>query len=218
MSKDKEHPSFGSLSWARVSSNGHKDFYMSSVRPMNFISVKLTPSRQVQDGATTRAFSMGAPIFEVVMTEAQFAAFITTPNMGNGTPCTINYMQGEKVAPVPPDEQDQQYKKALQGTASNAAKNLDVALSKLDEILSGKSIRKGDLKDLKDEIQRSRANIGSTLPHILMLFDEHMERVREEAQATFEGAVKQRLVELGIGSLPTTQALTTDVSPSGEKK
>jgi hypothetical protein len=196
-----DHPSFGAISWSRVTGD-RGPFFMASLKHTGWVEIEIHEARATVNGAHTRLSTAGKrSIVRVAMTEEQFARFITTPNRGSGAPCTITRREGLQIPQCPPDKQASQYRKEMETKARVTADSLKEALALLKKALAGKTVRKGDLKDIQEEVARAAREVGANMPYLMKLFDEYLDTVTSEASAHFENHVRTRLDDLGISAL-----------------
>src|SRR5690606_19504838 len=97
---DETHPSYGSIHLGRVS--GSAKLFMSPFRHNGFISISISRAKRVRNLANDRLHGELRKLVEVLMSEAQFAHFITSMFDGSGTPCTIHQVTGTTM-PEPPE-------------------------------------------------------------------------------------------------------------------
>jgi uncharacterized NAD(P)/FAD-binding protein YdhS len=166
-------------------------------------------SKERKDYNQTVAYH-GKEILRLALTESQFAHFITTPGRGMGVPCTITRRDGQFVPDCPPDDQRVQFDKDLKRDANKALGALPEILSTLDEVLEQKSIRKGDLRALRDRLANLKTHIQSNMPHVVQMFEEYMEGVFADAVARFEGHVKVRTEEIAMKAMSARYQIEDD--------
>ena len=147
-SKTTRHESFGTIKAHRIV--GHSGFmYGSDVKLDSFIQIEITKNSSVEYDRVLgrRTYSSNKQKDSVVaikMTPAQFAEFITTLNIGNGTPCTIEEIGGEQI---------DQFKEEVQG-------RVDYEIEKLRKSLKDQrgqfNRAKEAIKPLIDKLPKKR--------------------------------------------------------------
>lgn len=90
------HPSFGKIEIVRGTCSQSQNLFGSSIKQHAYISIAIHKAVLYRGLNSDTIFSEGAPIVEVQMSPSQFADAITSLNSG-GTPCTIEYMNGQKI-------------------------------------------------------------------------------------------------------------------------
>jgi len=199
--KETKHPSFGTIGWSRVHGRA-ENFFMSSLTHDSWVEIELTGAKKYRKSGKTWVSAADPRHIRVRLTEAQFAAFITTPNVFTGTPCTVTRLANKGVAPCPEDEQMVQFRrevglkaKVAVGKANQALKGIEIALAKKG------SPKKKDLREIQDQLQETVRELGANMPFLIQQFEEHMDDVYHDAAARFEGYMRGRAEELGFGVL-----------------
>jgi hypothetical protein len=102
----ERHPSFGLVAISRVQSTG-RPLFESPFRHQHFITLSISRARRQRTDLHDNFIMADEEIVEVSMSEVQFAAMVTTMNMGQGVPCTISHVDG-KIVTEPPDDRTKQ--------------------------------------------------------------------------------------------------------------
>jgi hypothetical protein len=84
--KEYFHPAYGQIVAHRVT--GRRELYASEFNHSGFIRITVRRSTRTRDLATNW-YHGGQELIELDMSYAQWLEFITTMNMGTGTPCTL---------------------------------------------------------------------------------------------------------------------------------
>lgn len=196
--KITKHPAFGSINISRC--QGSVALYDSPIRHMQFIAITISKAEDHRNLNQHWHFATNE-LVRIEMSEAQFAEAITSMNT-SGTPCTlaryIDPVTKELVTPqlklVNPDREtfEAEIKEATKQTAERA----QAALKALDEILSSKSVKKGDLANVRALIFKTAQDLDDNLVFIQRQFYEAMEKVeskvKTELVATAEALVRSR--------------------------
>jgi hypothetical protein len=216
MKKEKEerkHPSFGQIGWSRVRglascigrspSEPSNNLFMSSLQHDGWIEIEIKGARKIREVSNTRVSSASCPThIRVAMTEAQFASFVTTPNSGDGVPCTITRLNGDQVEDCPEDEEIIQFRQDLYGKAQTVLNEAEETLAKVNVLLGTPgSVKKRDLKEVKEGLMGTLRELGANMPYLLEQFNEYMDSVYFDACARFEGRVRSRAEQLGLQAM-----------------
>ena len=89
--KETKHPAFGVIGVGRVS--GHTRLFGSDFTHHNYISLRISTAKTIESYGVKTSVHSDEQIVEVCLSEVQFARMITSLNMGEGTPCTLEYVQ-----------------------------------------------------------------------------------------------------------------------------
>jgi len=90
------HPSFGMISISRGSSSESMNLFGSSIRQRSFIQIEIHKASLRRNLHNDFIFPEGIPIISIYLSPSQFADAITSLNT-EGTPCTIDFMDGHKI-------------------------------------------------------------------------------------------------------------------------
>ena len=183
-SKTTRHESFGTIKAHRIV--GHSGFmYGSDVKLDSFIQIEITKNSSMEYDRVLgrRTYSSNKKKDSVVaikMTPAQFAEFITTLNIGNGTPCTIEEIGGKRI---------DQFKEEVQG-------RVDYEIEKLRKSLKDQrgqfNRAKEAIKPLIDKLPKKRQeailsvieNVATSVCSNTPFYLDTLTEVVEEVTAT----------------------------------
>ena len=196
------HPSFAQIGAYRIS--GGRVLYGSDFQHNSFVRIRVKSSVLKRDLSHDWHHGNDTMI-ELDVSEAQWASFLSGMNIGDGTPCTLNFVQG--VGPMPdlplPSRTDQ-----FQAEAD--AKLLD-AIAKIREVME--KVPAARQRELALVIQ----DIEKNLPFVAKSFGEHMERSVEKARVEIHGYMNGALRQAGLehlqGQAPLTLEDRTDEEP-----
>lgn len=198
------HPAFATASIARVS--GSASLFQSSVKHQHFIEMNIQRACVHRHRNQDRVHTNTNPIISIAMSEAQWATLISSINMGNGVPCTLLRAPAEDtpINTCPPIESfsvKAAFREEVKQFTSELVEDGRQALKKLDRVLAGGTVRKGDLKEIRDLIVRAFNNIGSNAAFIHAQFDEAMEDAVQQGKAEIDGYLADKLAKMGLQGL-----------------
>lgn len=206
-SKTTRHESFGTITAHRIIS--HSGFmYGSDVKLDSFIQIEITKNSSVEYDRVLgrRTYSSNKQKDSVVaikMTPAQFAEFITTLNIGNGTPCTIEEIGGKRI---------DQFKEEVQG-------RVDYEIEKLRKSLKDQrgqfNRAKEAIKPLIDKLPKKRQeailsvieNVATSVCSNTPFYLDTLTEVVEEVTATAKTEIASFIgIAQNIVALPQNKA------------
>jgi hypothetical protein len=198
------HESYGIISISRVSSQPPVNLFGSSIRHGHYITLKISTARKRRDFQKDRYNSVER-LIEVDLSATQFANVITSFNVGDGVPCTLNYVKGDKGyhrEKCPEINFKQQATKELKEEMADLGKRLDNLKKDSVEILNGKgAIKVADRKKLLEDLRMIDQEIRSNIPYVHECFNESVETTITEAKgeidATFQ-TIRERLGDSAI--------------------
>lgn len=206
-----EHPAYGTINISRGS--GQVDLFDSDVSHQHFINLTINRAVRYDDGRHQFIHSK-EQLIEVRMSETQFARAITSMNMGSGAPCTLEWFNGERLPDVVLEDRRVAARAAFRETIKSEDEGLEEMIEKLKELRSNK--KRPTLAEVDDLIQRlvwSRERLENNMEFNLECFEEHMEKVVDEAKAELE---VHALNTNNLISLKRPDAVSIDGPSGGE--
>lgn len=175
------HPAFGQIRCTRVS--GNRTLYDSDFKHQHYISVEILGSSMVRSLSRDWTFERDTKIC-VAMSEAQWATFVSSMNMGSGVPCTL---QRIGVDTVPPIELEGTRKSLFQNEHDQRLSGAVDALKCLENIIDELKISKKSKDELSGYLRRAKSEITSNREFTANQFAEFMESTVEKAKQEIHG-------------------------------
>ncbi len=201
--KVETHPSYGQAVFHRATGSVGK-LYGSPLADHHSV-IRLTISRSEMRHEYGRDWrSQRDQLIEVTFSAAQFAELLTNMNVGEGVPCTIDFIQGEgNIAPPPADQEVEHEKvtKAFEGQVAGTAKLLRQNLIKLGELLEKKTLNKEDKGKIYWMVEKALQDVESNAPFMLEQFGEASEKLVTSAKAEVAASTIAIIQKLGFEKL-----------------
>jgi hypothetical protein len=199
--KAMTHPAFGQVVISKV--QGRRTLYGSDFDHNQYVEVTLFESELRRDLSHEWPYSRKR-IVSFCLSEAQWAAMVSSFGNGSGTQVTISEREGVGLVPSFPLRDAGQFFKA-EGDA-----RVDIVDQRLVELeaavaettLSGKAKSK-----LLDKIRSARQEIKSNLPFVAKSFSEHLETRVEKAKVEVNAWIQNTIMRAGLGALAKDQPL-----------
>lgn len=194
------HETFGMISFSRRTGNPGRLFGSNLPWHESFLTLKISQAERHFSLGYERFYArQAAKLIEVDISAAQFAQLITTMNVGDGTPCTIRYVDKKYTGPIPPFESESdKVKTSFRRTAKGVSEDVKKNHEKLAAILEKKTLSKDDRK----EIQRMFTDVDRTLtdhmPFLVDSFDEATDKLTQHAKTEFDSFVTNSLFAEGV--------------------
>lgn len=204
----EKHPAYGQIGASRVS--GHSVLYGSDFEHQHFVTITIRKSELYRGLGSDREHAC-EELISVALSEAQWAAFVSTLNSGMGTCCTIQHIDRK---PVPGILRTSNQKEKIMADANAKLAELVADLKSLSEEIEGKG-RKTVMRDLVRGIG-AQFESHSGLQFLARQFGEQVEETIEKAKIEVNAYVESRISRAGIAALkgePPPISL-----PSQEKK
>jgi hypothetical protein len=173
------HPAFAQVGASRVS--GGVRLYGSDFVHNNYIVLRIERSEVSRHLSNDWHFS-GNTLIEIAMSEAQWATMISTLNMGQGTPCTLQRLEGERVpeievSRVAVDDFRDEVKETTSKAAALVAQTIEAVRAEMGKGLSKK--RSEAILGLLEQLGRT---VGSSVDFVQDQFGRHIEQQIEKAK------------------------------------
>lgn len=201
------HPSFGQVQFNRVS-GGSTNFYGSELPQDHYITLTITNSKIERSLTRDWYFNEGEDLIKVRMSSGQFSELITSMNIGQGVPCTIERLKGEKVPPLPEQEGRKEFvHRKFEDRMKQFADSIREDKNKAKEIIKKKTLSKADIHDLSIYLEHLTTEIESNIPFFAKCFQETVDEVVFEAKTEVENAIQHKISVLGLDALHEQQKL-----------
>lgn len=200
----EDHPAYGQIGVSRVTSTPGAVLYGSDFRHGGYMVITVRRS-SVARSLSSDYHHGGDDLVQVALSEAQWATFLSTPNIGMGVPCTIQYTDVEGYVPsiVPDSNRRAQFNDEIGAT-------LQDAIGLMTEVMDS-----APTKALREKARRAIQELKANLPFVAKRYDEHAEETGEklkvEVAAYIAGAVTRAgLTALGAPSHPLIELAEGD--------
>lgn len=194
-----EHPSFGLVRLTRRNSRGVV-LFGSSITHNEIIALTISTAK-IDRHLSRDWFHAKKEVIEIELSATQFAEFITTPNSGSGTPCTIRHNNGMMIPEPPYESTIEKYSDEFKQSMKNISSDLNQNVEILKAILAKPSTTKGDKEEIMRLFIKFTDYLSSTVPFIEKSFVEQMDKTVTEAKGEIEAFITRRITEEGRNAL-----------------
>lgn len=202
------HPSYGQARFSRIMGT-FKNLYGSPVAEHHH-AIELTISRSEISNDLGRDWRhTRETLIQVLFSPSQFAELITTMNVGDGTACTIDFIQGLGSVPRPPATDQVEHERITAGFEEKLSGLVDLLRDKLShvrELLAKKSLSKEDRRDIERVVAGTLQEVEKNAPFIVEQFGRATERVVAAAKAEIDESVTSSIQRLGFKKLEELRA------------
>jgi hypothetical protein len=196
------HPAFAMIGASRVS--GSTPLFGSDFIHHNYIRVRIANASLNRNTSHDWYHAESTPYIEVSLSEAQWATFVSSMNVGDGVPCTLNSLNGSDVPSIPnPKQRKDQSVSEVKECIENAL----ASVSTLREKIQAMTASKKQKDSLLDEVYHVEMNIRQNAPCMMECFDEHMEKTIEKAKIEVNAYATSHLMQLGLESVQQQKLL-----------
>jgi hypothetical protein len=195
------HPAYGQIGASRVS--GHAVLYGSDFVHNGFIHIRIHKS-ELHRGLSNDWHHEREQIVEVALSEAQWATFVSTLNMGSGTPCTITHIEGRPVPGITqPINRREQFQRETDDRLAHAVASLDA----LQAEIAALKISAKQQDALQSRVMIARQELTSNIGFVADQFGEHMEKTIEHAKIEVGAYLTGAVARAGLQALGATPLL-----------
>jgi len=199
--KEKEirHPSFGVINISRGVCSEKMNLFGSSIQQRTFIRIDISKAILMRDLSRDWIMSdHGVPIVSVYLSPSQFADAITSLNQGEGTPCTISWMDGHEVKEAQLESKRVQFDTEFEDHMKEIVSTNNRFYTKIAEILAKPSIGKHDKAEILKQLDQLKMQIESNVPFIKRQFSEQMDETVVEAKNEITAFIEDKIKKLGL--------------------
>jgi hypothetical protein len=143
-------------------------------------------------------------LIEVSLSPAQYADLITSPNIGGGVPCTINFVRGQPRIESPPEDEPVEHERvvdAFKQQTAETAERLREAQKKLRVLLAKKTLSKDDKEKIDWIVGKALQDVEANAPFMIRMFGEAAEKVVTAFNAEMAASVQSTVERLGFEKL-----------------
>lgn len=195
---ERSHPSYAKINVSRVS--GQASLFDSAFQHQHYITLSISRAVMI-DSVGHRHTMEREEYIEVAMSETQFARMITSLNMGSGTPCTLQHFQGRLVEQPLREDEHQTHRDLVRDKMANVMdrqKAMAAQLKKWREEKHRPTLK--ELDELASKLETESENFDKNMAFYAGVFEEHMERITDEAKTEIEAHMMQTQQRLGLTS------------------
>lgn len=206
----RSHPAFGMIGVSRVS--GSATLFGSAIEHAGYLLIRIQTAFEIDSGYSHKRPFADKVVAEVCVSEAQWARFVSTPNVGEGVPCTIRYMRsGDMVAPPEIENDSDHVRRAddIQARAKEMVAQFQAAVDELDKLAKAGKATKADLQRVRALFLHPVDYAGSNAKFFADSMTKHMEGVVADVKSEVDAYVTRVAMQFPAlaGDLPKTPGL-----------
>lgn len=192
------HPAFAQISASRVS--GMSVLYGSDFMHRASIRIRIYESTLTRQLNSDWPFA-GREMIEVELSEAQWATFVSSLNVGRGVQCTLRQVDGQMIPDLPHRDEGKQYRKDMADQSKDAVAALNRALQTLSD--AKMSVR--DRTAIREAVEKAKQEITGNADFVMQCFDEHVETRMEKAKIEINAYLTQVVTAAGLTALQSQE-------------
>lgn len=184
----KSEDYMGMISWSKTNGSA-RNLFGTEIKTANPIVVRVCHAEESRDLSKNWYFPK-SPIVELEMSPIQWAEFLTSGNT-SGVPCTLKYINREKMSEPKGSETMEHYSNEV-NEHFDAFREIQTKIKEAVE--TNKPMGKKSLESLLNDIDCAIANVN----FIKDSFKGDMDKIMTKAKAEFNAYVENRIYEIGI--------------------
>lgn len=193
------HPSYGMIGIAHFS-GGDGQFFGSGVRQMGGIAISICEGH-MRRSLSEDSYFADKELIRIEMTPAQFAEMITSPNIGDGVPCTLARVHGKSIERCKLVNKRERIHKDFEKQMKRIGLALAALEAKAKEFETKASINKTDRQEFTKLVWEVRRVVDDNIPFIQERFADTMEHTLADAKANLEAFVGNMARSIGNEAL-----------------
>lgn len=192
-----EHPAYGQIGVSRVT--GQTTLYDSEFEHRAYMTIRIWRSQLHRDLGRDWHFGH-RELIEIALSEAQWATFVSSPNIGTGVPCTLERVAGERMPSIPLRHEREVVSQELHEHADEMATKVTKAIAEIEGEI-GSSLSKKKREAVLRHLRALEMALGSNVPFYIQQFEEHIENTVEKAKVEVGAYVQATLQRAGLEAL-----------------
>lgn len=185
----ESHPAYAVIGASRVHGSPGAVLFGSDFRHQSYIVIRIAKA-ELRRGLSRDWVHGREQLMEVALSEAQWATFLSTLNVGEGTPTTLRWTPGGDVpAIIPTTNRRDQYNGEVDDRLTHA----------LDLIHEASAA--APTKKMKAQLDKAAQELESNLDFVARSFDEHAERTVEKAKVEVAAYISGAIQRAGIAAI-----------------
>ena len=195
------HPAFGMISLCRTTSTPSAVLFGSAVKHGHYISLTIKEAERTA-GQTHDWYFGRRELIRVVISGTQLGDMLSSMNVGDGVPCTIERFNGEcrprieEFSTVQAQAQEQ-----MEADLDRLFSKSKILLERAREIVTAGAPKKADKEELLSMLTQLSHGIGGNIKFAGKCFDEKVEKMVTQAKGEVETFINSKIHSAGLEAL-----------------
>lgn len=201
----EDHPAFAMIGASRWSAMGAKQgdgtyLFGTDFRHQNYVVITVQGAMLSRSIAHDWIHSRGGEphMIEIALSEAQWATFVSTMNVGEGVPGTLMSHDGEQIPGILPTTDRRAQFNAEVGERLQHSVEL---IREMAAAIAASSLSAKAKAELRAKADKAAQELDSNLAYAAKAFDQHAEKTVEHAKIEVAAYVTSAIQRAGIAAL-----------------
>ena len=146
---------------------------------------------------TTHRIGNRNPYIEVYLSYSQFAEAITTMNMGEGVPCTIHSLMGERLEQPWLENDRMEFDNEINSVVIDCIENINDLITAIDEERMSVKAKARLIGIARNSISR----LNSSLPFIADMYLEYLDKLEQRAKTEIAAYADMTAYQYGLDAI-----------------
>lgn len=211
------HPAFGLVRVSRISSTG-TNLFDSEIDHRELIEITFHSAAVERDGYSNR-IRRGEdrkPLFVARLSQAQWAAMVSSFGFGEGVPCTLSKVRDGSLVNLPEIEKletmHERFSKDIAARVKKDITNIEGYVCQLGAMIASGKIGKRELREIHNSLLNSVINLPGNMAFGTELTQEAVDHIVSSGKAEVEAYIAGAAMRLGLSQISADP--TNDVNES----
>jgi hypothetical protein len=207
-STTESHESFGIVGINRVSSTPRRLFGSHQEAHTTMFEFTVSHAERVHGECHSDSYYARKRIVQFSVSSAQFVEMMTSLNMNDGVPCTLEWLDGERMGKVPEEHRTESQLIAdnFREETEKITETVKPMVDAIQTILDKKSIGKADRKEIASQLNFITRIYGDHAPFVMDQFTRSADRKLSAGKAELDAMATSFLMAAGMAHLKELQA------------
>ena len=199
--KYEKHDSWGMVGIYRQHHNG-RELFGSDVTNYNTICLKIKTAQCCRD--LGRDWVMGdETLIEITLSANQFADLLTNANMGDGVPCTIEYVSGKGMIEYKPQKPKLEIiEEERDEIAEKTVSDLETSITMIKELIANRKLSKSAGEELLSKVSSAYSSlVGGSKEFFKKQAKQEISDMVTEAKRQVQSYVDNKIYSTGLKML-----------------
>ncbi|EOZ8581941.1 hypothetical protein ACQWU5_004847 [Enterobacter hormaechei] len=214
----QSHPAFGLVKTSRVHTTGIR-LFDSELEHQEYIEIGIYEAEMVMDRehpTPRRSSERRRPVVEFRLSQAQWAAMVSSFGVGDGVPCTISYRSLGRAERLPDITEQKsvrdKFESQIEATTAKEIEKIRDEVARLGDLVKKGRAGKRELEVVYTSLRAATNNLPLNLSFATRLMQESMDKIVSSGKAEVEAYISSAAMRAGMSeALAGPESLQIDI-------